>query len=67
MLRAFGDHELDEGLYQLRRRSRIIRIEPKVFDVLLYLIRNRDRVVTKHELLDALWPGEAVLHPLPAR
>ena len=57
---VFGQHDLDEETYQLRRRGRLVRIEPKVFDVLLLLVRNRERVVSKHELLDTLWPGEAV-------
>ncbi len=35
-------------------------MEPKVFDVLLHLLRHRERVLSKDELLDALWPGEAV-------
>jgi DNA-binding winged helix-turn-helix (wHTH) protein len=60
MIWAFGDYELDEGLYQLRRRGRAVKIEPRVFDVLLHLLRHRERVVAKDELLDALWPGEAV-------
>jgi DNA-binding winged helix-turn-helix (wHTH) protein/tetratricopeptide (TPR) repeat protein len=57
---AFADCELDRELYQLRRRGRAIKLEPKVFDVLVHLIEHRDRVVTKAELLDALWPGEAL-------
>ena len=57
---VFGDYELDDDLYQLRRRGRVIPMEPLVFDVFVYLVRNRERVVTKRELLDALWPGEAV-------
>jgi len=57
---AFADCELDRELYQLRRRGRAIKLEPKVFDVLVHLLERRDRVVTKHELLDALWPGEAL-------
>ena len=60
MIHAFADCELDEGLFQLRRRGQVVRIEPKVFDVLLHLLHHRDRVVSKIELLDALWPGEAV-------
>ena len=60
MIRRFADVELDDALYQVRRRGRAVRIEPKVFDVLAYLIEHRDRVVPKHELLDTLWPGEAV-------
>jgi DNA-binding winged helix-turn-helix (wHTH) protein len=60
MIWAFGDFELDEGLYQLRSRGRVVKLEPKVFDVLLHLLRHRERVVSKGELLDALWSGEAV-------
>lgn len=59
MIWAFGDHELDDDLYQLRRRGRVIPMEPRVFDVLRHLIERSDRVVSKDELLDALWPGEA--------
>jgi DNA-binding winged helix-turn-helix (wHTH) protein/tetratricopeptide (TPR) repeat protein len=57
---AFGDFELDEGLYQLRRGGEIVKLEPRVFDVLLHLVRHRDRVVSKDELLDAVWSGDAV-------
>jgi DNA-binding winged helix-turn-helix (wHTH) protein/tetratricopeptide (TPR) repeat protein len=57
---AFADCELDRELYQLRRRGRVVKLEPKVFDVLAHLIEHRERVVTKSELLDALWPGEAL-------
>lgn len=60
MILAFADLELDEGLYQLRRRGKVVKLAPKAFDVLLYLIRHRDRVVPKAELLDELWPGEHV-------
>ena len=56
----FGECEIRRESFSLLRRSRPVKIEPKVFDVLLYLVDRRDRVVTKHELLDALWPGEAV-------
>lgn len=60
MTLAFSDCEIDEQLYQLRRGGQAVKIEPKVFDVLLFLLRNRERVVSKHELLDGLWPGETV-------
>ncbi|HEU4430771.1 MAG TPA: AAA family ATPase, partial [Myxococcota bacterium] len=60
VIHAFEDCELDLRLYQLRRRGRPVKLEPKVFDVLAHLIAHRDRVVTKLELLDALWPGETV-------
>jgi DNA-binding winged helix-turn-helix (wHTH) protein len=53
----FCDFELDDGLYQLYRAGTPIEIEPKVFSVLAYLIRHRDRVVSKEELRCELWPG----------
>jgi predicted ATPase len=57
---SVADLELDEGLYQLRKRGEVVKLAPKAFDLLLYLIRHRDRVVSKAELLDELWPGEHV-------
>ena len=60
MILSFNDCTIDVGAFELRRRQRRIKLEPRVFDVLLHLIEHRDRVVSKHELLDALWPGEAV-------
>jgi DNA-binding winged helix-turn-helix (wHTH) protein/tetratricopeptide (TPR) repeat protein len=60
MIFAFADVELDVGLYQLRRRGAAVKLAPKAFDLLLYLIQHRDRVVTKSELLKELWPGEHV-------
>jgi DNA-binding winged helix-turn-helix (wHTH) protein len=53
---AFGDYELDEQLYKLRHAGEAVKLDRKVFDVLAYLIQQRDRVVTKEELLDKLWP-----------
>ena len=60
MVYAFGEFELDERLYQLRRGGEVVKLEPKVFDVLALLIRHRARVVSKEELLDTLWRGEFV-------
>lgn len=60
MIFRFGDCELDEELYQLRRAGRAVPTEPKVFDVIAYLVRRRDRVVTRDELLAALWAGDHV-------
>ena len=60
MALAFGDCEVDERLFQLRRGGEVVALEPRVFDVLLLLVRHRDRVVAKDELIRALWPGEAV-------
>ncbi len=60
MILTFGEYELDEDLYELRRGGLRVKIEPKAFDMLAYLIRNRERVITREELLEKLWPGEFV-------
>jgi pimeloyl-ACP methyl ester carboxylesterase/DNA-binding winged helix-turn-helix (wHTH) protein len=52
---VFGDYELDLRRYELRRSGTVGRIEPQVFDVLLLLVRHRDRVVPKEEILDTVW------------
>src|SRR5215470_8277996 len=60
MIRVFRDCELDEARFELRRGGAVVKVEPKTFDVLAYLVRCADRVVSKDELLDALWPGQSV-------
>ncbi len=55
MIYAFADCELDDQRFELRRLGEVAPIEPQVFDVLLLLVRNRDRVVPKEELLDEVW------------
>lgn len=51
----FEEFELDLSRYELRRRGEVLKIEPRVLEVLDYLIQHRDRVVTKEELLDSIW------------
>ena len=51
----FDDCVVDSERFELRRGGTVEHVEPQVFDVLLYLIRHRDRVVTKAELLDNVW------------
>ncbi len=60
MIYAFRDCELDEELFQLRRRGKVVKLEPRAFDVLLHLLHHRERVVSKTELLDGVWQGAAV-------
>jgi pimeloyl-ACP methyl ester carboxylesterase/DNA-binding winged helix-turn-helix (wHTH) protein len=57
---AFGDCELDLGRYELRRAGAVQPMEPQVFDVLALLLRERERVVPKEELLDAVWGSRFV-------
>ena len=48
---AFGDQVLDVDRRELRRGGELIALEPQVFDLLVYLVRNRERVVSKDDLL----------------
>ena len=59
-LYRFGDFELDADLYQLRREEQIVEIGPKAFDLLLYLIRHPQRIVSRTELVREVWHAEAV-------
>jgi len=52
---------LDSERRELRCEEQPLRLQPRTFDLLLYLIRNRERVVTKEELLEQLWPGVIVV------
>ena len=56
----FADHLLDAERRELRRGSHVVEVEPQVFDLLLHLLRNRERVVSKDDLLDAVWNGRVV-------
>lgn len=60
MIFAFGEWELDSELYELRRNGRACKIEPQVFDLLHLLLRNRDRVVGRDEIIDQIWDGRIV-------
>ena len=55
MTATFGRCELSLDRVELRRDGAPVPIEPQVFDVLAYLLTHRDRVVSKHELLDEVW------------
>ena len=56
----FGDHVLDPDRRELTRGAEAIAVGPQVFDLLLYLVQNRERVVSKDELLDVVWGGRIV-------
>ena len=55
MIYRFGDYTLDAGRHELRRAGQVVAIEPKVFQVFLYLLQHRDRVVTKDDLFAHCW------------
>ena len=58
---AFGQFEVDLKLFELRKGGERVRIDPKVFDLLVFLLQHHGRVVTKQELLDAVWADEHVV------
>jgi DNA-binding winged helix-turn-helix (wHTH) protein len=60
MVFEFGDFELDESLFELRRLGQRVNVQPKVLALILQLARNHNRAVTTGELFAALWPGLAV-------
>jgi predicted ATPase/DNA-binding winged helix-turn-helix (wHTH) protein len=56
----FGEWELDEDARQLRGSTGTVHVEPQVYEVLAYLIANRDRAVAKTELLQEIWGHDFV-------
>jgi len=56
----FGIFQLDEEAIRLTKNNENISIEPRVFNTLLFLIKNRHRVVTKEDLFDKIWRGRPV-------
>src|SRR5690349_9293480 len=57
---VFGDCVLDLERRELARASATVAVAPQVFDLLVYLLEHRERVVGKDELLDAVWAGRVV-------
>lgn len=66
-----GSATVDTASRQIKFDGQVADVQPKVFDLIVYLIRHRDRVVSKDELFDAIWPsvvvGEASLTQLIKR
>jgi TolB-like protein len=60
LLYRFADFALDTDRRELRRGSHLVAIAPQVFDLLEYLIKNRNRVVSKEDLIAAIWDGRIV-------
>ena len=60
LLYSFENFTLDTARRELRRGSALIAIQPQVFDLLAYLTRNREHVISKDELFAAVWNGRIV-------
>ena len=60
MLYFFDHYALDTDRRELRRKGELMSVEPKVFDLLAYLVDSRDRVVSKDDLITRIWMGRVV-------
>jgi len=55
-----GEFTIDTARYRIRAGGAAVPVEPKVFDLLVHLIRHRDRVLTREELFKEIWDGREV-------
>jgi adenylate cyclase len=60
LIYQFGQYALDTESFEFTSSGDVVAVEPQVFNVLEYLIANRDRIVSKDELIDAVWDGRAI-------
>src|SRR6478609_4933799 len=60
MIFHFTDHLLDTERRELRRGAEPVAIEPQVLDLLIHLLENRERVVSKDDLIASVWEGRIV-------
>jgi DNA-binding winged helix-turn-helix (wHTH) protein/predicted ATPase len=60
MLFRFAAFEIDDEIFALRRDGIDLPIRPQALDLLIYLVRHRQRVVSKRELIEAIWRGASV-------
>src|SRR6056297_3049328 len=53
----FGDHRLDPDLFELAHKGDVVHAEPQVLALIIHLVRNRGRMVSKDEIARTVWPG----------
>ena len=56
----FDDVEIDLQGFRLRKGAQPLAVEPKALHLLVYLVENRGRLVSRRELIDAIWTGSFV-------
>src|SRR5215203_1145824 len=57
---SFDEYELNSETRLLRKRGEIVSLNPKAFDLLLVLVENHEKILSKNELLDLVWPDQFV-------
>ena len=57
---SFAEFEIDLNQQELRRLGEAVHIEPQVFDLIVHLVRNHDRIVSKDELIETIWNGRII-------
>lgn len=60
MIYLFDEYELDVSKVELRANGDAVAVEPQVFAILLLLVENRERMVTKDEIIEKVWDGRIV-------
>jgi pimeloyl-ACP methyl ester carboxylesterase/DNA-binding winged helix-turn-helix (wHTH) protein len=60
MLIRLSEHMIDTDRREISRHGQPVHVEPQVFDLLVYLIKNNDHVVSKDELFATVWSGRTV-------
>src|SRR6266511_4333847 len=56
----FAEFEIDLSQHELRRLGESVHIEPQVFDLIVHLVRNHNRIVSKDELIETIWNGRII-------
>ena len=56
----FDEYEIDAAAFELRRAGQVCEVEPQVFELLLYLARHPDQLITKNDLIRDVWNGRIV-------
>jgi DNA-binding winged helix-turn-helix (wHTH) protein len=56
----FAHFEIDTNRHELRQSGAVVHIEPQVFDLIVHFVRNRDRIVSKDELIETIWNGRII-------
>ena len=60
MIYLFGTFAIDTEAYEVRRDGSPVAVEPQVFDLLVLLVENHDRIVTRDEIIERVWKGRIV-------